>query len=123
MRAPIELLSQARRLLAEAAVAVDPAERFRLAHFAALRTAAALLAEGGGSTATRRRLVSVWVLLEKSAPQHAAWARHFAAGAAVRAAVEAGVASAVSPVLADDELRAAERFLALAEASAGLLAA
>jgi hypothetical protein len=123
VRAPIDLLTQARRLLAEAASAVDAGEQFRLAHFAALRTAAALSAERDALTARRRRLTNVWVLLEKSAPEHAGWARHFAAGAAVRAAVEAGVSSAVSPTLAHEELRAAERFLAVAEASVGLLAA
>lgn len=122
MRAAIDLLTQARRQLTEAALAVDPAEQFRLAHFAALRTAAALLADGG-TVARRRPLVSVWVLLEKSAPEHAMWARHFAAGAGVRAAIDAGVASAVSPALAHEELAAAEQFLAVAETSVGLLAA
>jgi hypothetical protein len=122
MPAPVNLLTQARRLLAEAASAGDAGEQFRLAHFAALRTAAALLAEDA-PTARRRRLVNVWLLLEKSVPEHAMWARHFAAGAAVRAAVEAGVSSAVSPTLAHEELSAAQQFLAVAEASVGLLAA
>lgn len=119
----MELLAQARRMLAEAERAVDADEQFRLAHFAALRTAAALLADRRGTGARRRQLVSVWVLLEKSAPEYASWARHFAAGAAVRAAVEAGLSFAVSPVLANEELLAAEQFLAVAEASVGLLAA
>jgi hypothetical protein len=123
VRAPIDLLTQARRLLAEAASAVDPGEQFRLAHFAALRTAAALLAERGALAARRRRLVNVWTLLEKSVPEHATWARHFAAGAPVRAAVEAGVGPAATTAQAHEELRAAAQFLAVAEASVGLLAA
>src|SRR4051794_1993916 len=45
MRTTIGLLGQARSLLADAAATAEPGERFRLAHFAALRTAAALIAE------------------------------------------------------------------------------
>ena len=122
MRSTIGLLGQARALLAEAVRTPEPGERFRLAHFAALRTAAALLADRDGP-ARRRRLVNVWVLLEKAAPEHAQWARLFAAGAALRAAVEAGVQSAVSAGVADDQLRSAAAFLTVAEASVGMLAA
>jgi hypothetical protein len=123
MRTTISLLGQARSLLADAAATAEPGERFRLAHFAALRTAAALIAERDVTARRRRRLVSVWVLLEKAVPEHADWARHFAAGAAMRAAVEAGVFSAVSARDADDQLRSAAAFLAVAEASIGMLAA
>jgi hypothetical protein len=48
---------------------------------------------------------------------------YFAAGAPLRAAVEAGALSAVSPRVADDQVRAAREFLALVEDSLGLLAA
>lgn len=118
-----DLLRQARIVLDEGQLSSDPGERFRLAHLSALRTAAAVLALRGRPAATRRRLMPVWVLLQKLAPEHAEWAAFFAAGASVRAAVEAGAASAVTPRAADDQLRAAEQFLALVEGSAGMLAA
>jgi hypothetical protein len=118
-RPPISLLTQARGLLGDACTATDAGERFRLAHLAALRIAAAALDDQ--SSAARRRLVSVWTRLEKS--QYADRAAYFAAGASVRAAVEAGVASAASPALADQQLRAAADFLLEVEATLGLLAA
>jgi hypothetical protein len=68
-------------------------------------------------------LISVWVLLERVAPEHADWAAYFAAGAPVRAAVEAGVRSAVSERVASDQVRAAQDFLEVVEHSLGLLAA
>lgn len=127
---PLALLAQARSVLDEATAATEPGERFRLAHLSALRTAAALCAHRAvhraahsRPVATRRRLMSVWVLLERLAPEHAEWAAYFAAGAPVRAAIEAGAVSAVSARTADDQVRAATEFLALAESSLGLLAA
>lgn len=117
------LLAHARAVLAEAAAATDPGERFRLAHLSALRTAAAVSAERGRPAGSRRRLMSVWVLLERVAPEHAEWSAYFASGAPIRAAVEAGALSAASPRAADDQLRAATEFLALVEGSLGLLAA
>lgn len=117
------LLVHARRVLAEAQVALDPGERFRLAHLSALRTAAAVSAERGRPAAARRRLMNVWVLLERVAPEHESWATFFAAGASTRAAIEAGAVSAVTPRAADDQLRAAVEFLALVEGSLGMLAA
>lgn len=118
-----DLLRHARIVLEEARVSSDPGERFCLAHLSALRAAAAVLALRGRPAAAKRRLVPVWVLLEKVAPEYADWAALFAAAAPVRAAVEAGAFSAVSPRSADDQLRAAEQFLALVENSAGMLAA
>lgn len=118
-----DLLRQARLVLDQAGAALEPGERFCLAHLSALRSAAALLALRGRPASSRRRLVSVWVLLEKVAPEHAEWAAYFAAGAATRAAVEAGASSAVSARAADDQLRAATEFLALVEGSVGMLAA
>jgi hypothetical protein len=117
------LVSQAHLVLREATAATDPGERFRLAQLSALRTAAAVAAQRGRPAASRRRLVSVWVLLDRVAPEFAEWAGYFAAGAPVRAAIEAGAMSAVTPRAADDQLRAATEFLALVEGSLGLLAA
>lgn len=118
-----DLLRHARVVLDEARLSSGAGDRFCLAHLSALRTAAAVLALRGRPAATRRRLLPIWVLLEKMAPEHAEWAAFFAAGASVRAAVEAGAASAVSQRTADDQIRAAEEFLALVEGSAGMLAA
>ncbi|HEY2271761.1 MAG TPA: SAV_6107 family HEPN domain-containing protein [Jatrophihabitantaceae bacterium] len=117
------LIGQARLVLGEAAAATDLGERFRLAHLAALRIAAAVLAERGRPASARRRLMSVWVLIDSVAPEYADWARYFAAGAPVRAAIEAGSRTAVSSREADDQLRAAAEFLDLVEPELGLLAA
>ncbi len=119
----LALVNQARLVLRDAVAADDPSERFRLAHLSALRTAAAVAAQRGRPAASRRRLVSVWVLLERVAPEFAEWAAYFAAGAPVRSAIEAGALSAVTERAADDQVRAATEFLALVEGSLGLLAA
>jgi hypothetical protein len=120
---PLALVAQAHSALAAAAAARDPGERFSTAHLAALRAAAALCAVRGRPALARRRLLSVWVLLQRVAPEHAEWAVYFAAGAQIRAAAEAGALSAVSERAADDQLRAAREFLGVVEASLGLLAA
>lgn len=120
---PLALLAHARSVLASAGTAETPAERFGLAHLGALRTAAALFAARGRPAAARRRLISAWVLLEAVAPEFGEWASYFAAAAPARAAVDAGASSAVSARDADDQLRAAEEFLALVESSIGVLAA
>lgn len=114
------LLDQAHAALADARAAATPGERFCIAHVAALRTAAAVFAVRGRPAGTRRRLISAWVLLDVIAPEYRDWAAYFAAGAAPRAAVEAGAVSAVSARTADDQLRSAEEFLALVEASFGI---
>jgi SAV_6107-like HEPN len=116
------LLDRARGVLAEAAAAESVDERFRLAHLAALRIAAGVLAERGRPAATRRRLISAWVLIESVAPEYGDWAGYFAAGAASRAAIEAGASHVVSAREADDQLRAAWAFLDVVEARFGLLA-
>jgi hypothetical protein len=117
------LLGQARLVLAEAAGAAEVGERFRLAHLAALRIAAAVLAGRGRPASARRRLISVWVLIDTVAPEFAEWAGYFAAGAPARAAIEAGSRQVVSAREADDQLRAARDFLELVEPSLGMLAA
>lgn len=116
------LLGHARSVLADSMMADHPAERFRLAHLAALRTAAALFAVRGRPGGSRR-LVSAWVLVESIAPEFTEWAAYFAAAAPARAAVEAGALSAVTARDADDQLRAAQEFLLLVETSLGMLAA
>jgi enamine deaminase RidA (YjgF/YER057c/UK114 family) len=115
------LVAQAQSVLAEACGADTAAERFRLAHLAALRTAAAVFAQRGRPAARRRRIVSAWVLLDDVAPEFADWAAYFAAAAPARAAVEAGAVSAVTLRDADDQLRAAQEFLGLVASSLGLL--
>ena len=118
------LLDQARRGLQEAAELSVPAERYATAHLAALRSAAAVLAARTRPVDTRlrrRRPTSAWVLLTEVAPELGEWAAFFAAGAAKRAAAEAGVTRAVTAREADDLLRDAGTFLALAETTLGLV--
>lgn len=117
------LLGRAHAVLAQAAVAESADERFSLAHLAALRTVAALIADRGRPAAATKRLVSAWVLSDTVAPEYSEWAAYFAAGAATRAAIEAGALAVVSERDADDQLRAAQDFLTLVEASFGMLAA
>jgi SAV_6107-like HEPN len=116
------LLGRADAALAEARAADAAADRFSLAHLAALRGAAALLADRGRPSAQRRRLVSAWVLVEAIAPEFGEWAEYFAAGAPARAAIEAGALRVVSARAADDQVRAAEEFLTLIAAAVGVLA-
>src|SRR5262249_50070503 len=80
------LATQARNMLSEAAAWIDADERFRLAHLAALRTAAALFAQRA-RPAVRRRPTNAWVLLAQVAPELAEWASYFGAGASKRAAI------------------------------------
>lgn len=121
-RSPAALVAQAHELLAEAAATDDLVDRFRLAHLAALRTAAAVVADRGPRN-HRPKLVSVWLPLQRVAPDLAPWARFFAAAAPVRAAAEAGATSAVTGSAADEQLRSAGEFLAQVESSLGMLAA
>jgi hypothetical protein len=120
-RSGTTLLLQARGVLAEAESAGTAAERFRLAHLAALRSSAALFAERARPSSGPRKLLSAWVLVDQVAPEFSEWAAYFAASAATRAAVEAGALSLVSDRDADDQLRAAAEFLSLIEQSFGLL--
>ena len=118
------LLDRARAALREAAGAENPDERFRLAHLAALRTAGAVVAgEAAGRPGRRRRLQNVWDRLDAVAPEFADRAAYFAAGARVRAAIEAGGYSVVTAEVADDQVRAAAAFVSAAEERLGLPAA
>jgi hypothetical protein len=116
-------LARAAESLREAVVAPDVPTRYACAHVAALRAAAALLATRARPTSAagrRRPQKNAWVLLAEVAPELAEWARFFAAGAAKRAAAEAGSTRAVSEREADDLVRDADRFLAVVEQALGL---
>lgn len=118
----LNLLRTARQGLAEAESEGDPATRYISAHLAALRAAAAIVAARGepGTGTRRRRPRSVWELLPQVAPALAEWAAFFAASAAKRAAAEAGLPRAASAREADDLLRDASTFVAVAERALGL---
>ena len=120
--AALSLLRTARQGLAEAESEGDPATRYISAHLAALRAAAAIVAARGepGTGARRRRPRSVWELLPQVEPALAEWAAFFAASAAKRAAAEAGLPRAASAREADDLLRDASTFVAVAEQALGL---
>ncbi|HTL24029.1 MAG TPA: SAV_6107 family HEPN domain-containing protein [Mycobacteriales bacterium] len=117
MTAPSSLLGLAHRGLTDAARTTAPGERYALAHLAALRAAAAVLACRTRPVAPTRRSRPrpVWALLADVAPELREWAGFFAAGAAKRAAAEAGLAGVVSPREADDLLRDAQSFVAVVE--------
>jgi SAV_6107-like HEPN len=118
------LLESARHGLAAASAEPSPAARYVAAHLAALRAAAAVVtarAQPGGPR--RRGPRSVWELLPRVAPALGEWAAYFAAGAAKRAAAEAGLPRAVSAREADDLLRDSETFVGLVEEALGVLAA
>lgn len=119
----LDLLDLARHGLIEAVTASRPHERYALAHLAALRAAAAMLAVRALPAQTRvgqRGPRNAWALLTRVAPEMAEWAAFFAAGAGKRAAAEAGLTRAVTVREADDLLRDAETFLALVETTLGL---
>ena len=107
------LLSLAHHGLTDAAETTAPGERFALAHLAALRAAAAVLA--CRATPQKGRPRPVWALLTDVAPELGEWAAFFAAGAGKRAAAESGMAGVVTPREADDLLRDAQAFLAVVE--------
>jgi SAV_6107-like HEPN len=124
------LLVAARHSLDDAAITSLPSQRYATAHLAALRCAAAILAArarpvaqlrpGLGYRSGRQRPRNAWVLLTEVAPEMTEWAAFFAAGAAKRAAAEAGIAGAVTAREADDLVRDSETFLALVETTIGL---
>jgi hypothetical protein len=116
-------LDRAAESLRDAITATDVPERYALAHVAALRATAALLAaraEPMRASTRRGRQKNAWVLLTEVAPEFTEWATFFAAGAQKRAAAEAGSRRAVTEREADDLVRDADRFLALVETSLGL---
>jgi len=114
-------LARAAESLSEAVTATEVPTRYACAHVAALRAAAALLsARARPAVRPRRRQQNAWVLLAEVAPELEEWATFFAAGAAKRAAAEAGSTRAVGEREADDLVRESDRFLAVVERSLGL---
>jgi SAV_6107-like HEPN len=119
----LALIESARHGLAAAADEPNPGARYVSAHLAALRAAAAVVAAKAEPAGTRRRRPqSVWELLPRVEPALCEWAAFFAAGAAKRAAAEAGLPRAVSADEADDLLRDAVTFVSMAEAALGIQA-
>ena len=116
------LLTASRQGLADAEGARVGGERYALAHLAALRAAAAVLAARTRPQNRRGRPVSAWRLLTEVAPELGEWAAFFAAGAGKRAAAEAG-RPVVSQREADDLIRDAEHFLLAVLGFAGPCAA
>ncbi|MGY1593725.1 SAV_6107 family HEPN domain-containing protein [Geodermatophilus sp. SYSU D00965] len=114
-----QLLDQASRALAEAAASTDARQRYATAHLGALRAAAAVLAARTRPESGRRRPRSAWVLLSQVAPELGEWATFFAAGAAKRAAAEAGLSHAVTEREADDLVRDVRAFLTVVESCLG----
>ena len=115
-------LARAAESLSEAVAATDVPTRYACAHVAALRAAAALLAARARPAsrpgAGRRRTPGCcW---PRSPPSWPSGRRFFAAGAAKRAAAEAGSTRAVTEREADDLVRDADRFLAVVEQALGL---
>lgn len=118
----VALLAQAKASWAEASMEGRAAEKYRAAHLAALRAAAAVLAlRARPAYPIRRRPTSAWVLLDKVAPELSEWSAYFADSASRRAAIEAGSVSVVSEREADDLLRAAGEFISIVERMAGVL--
>jgi hypothetical protein len=122
-RSPEALLALSRHGFLEARETRAPGLRYAAAHLAALRAAAAVLAaRARPATPGRRRggrPISVWALLTMVAPELGEWAAFFAAGAAKRAAAEAGISRVVTTREADDMVRDVERFLAVVETTLG----
>lgn len=116
--AVLDMLDQSRACLAQAASATTAGERYAAAHLAALRAGAAVLAARARTDVTAgpgrsRGPRNVWTILAAVAPELGEWAAFFAAGAAKRAAAEAGLPRAATAREADDLLRDADAFLGL----------
>lgn len=116
----LDLLGQAETGLQEASAMESANERFAMAHLAALRTAAAVLAARGrpsGETGERRRrrIRSAWEVLPEVVPELTEWSVRFAKGAPTRARAEAGIKGAASMREAEDLIRDASMFLRLSQ--------
>jgi hypothetical protein len=109
-----DLLADAGRGLGRAIRAAEPTDRYAIAHLAALRGAAAVLAakaRPGG----RGNQGNAWALLARLAPEFSEWSAFFAAGSAKRQAADAGITRLVSAREADDMVRQTSAFLDLIE--------
>lgn len=107
--AALELLARSDAELVAAQLAGTPDEQFLHAHLAALRAGAALL-QVTGRPGGRARPRTVWDMVAAVAPDLAPWTAYFAAGAAIRSAVEAGRDGVVDVARAERTLAAAEDF-------------
>jgi len=114
-------LQAARQFLAEPAEATHPGVRYSNAHLAALRAAAAVLAARETVEPPRRgKPRTAWERLSAAEPLFRDWAAFFAAGAPKRAAAEAGLPNAVTPIEADELCHDAEVFVTLVEDTLGV---
>ena len=115
-------LHRAETAIVEAELAERPSERFLAAHHAALQVAAVVLAlhTSPAVRGQRSRPRNAWRMVADVAPELGEWAGFFAAGAAKRAAAEAGSTRAVTEREADDLVRDADRFLGIVEQALGL---
>ncbi len=118
---PRRLLDMARTGLEDAATMGDGL-RYATAHLAALRAAAAVLAARAEPAPGIRhsRPTSVWTLLPQVALELSEWAVFFAAGAAKRAATEAGIPRVVTASEADALVRSASDFVTVVETMLGV---
>jgi hypothetical protein len=117
----LALMQSARHGLAAAEDERAAGARYVSAHLAALRAAAAVVAARAEPASGRRKKPqSVWELLPRVEPALREWSAFFAAGAAKRAAAEAGLPRAVSSREADELLRDAATFVSLAEGALGI---
>lgn len=114
----LDLVERTRVGLLQACHAETAEDRFRLAHLAALRAAAAVLA-ADARRSPRSGPRNVWALLPRVAPELAEWAQFFAGTARRRSRVESGELL-VSTREADDLVRQVEAFLELVLAHLGL---
>lgn len=115
--AVLDLVERSRTGLLAACHAAGAGERFTLAHLAALRAGAALLA-ARGQAGRRSRPRSVWETIPAVAPELTEWAAFFAGTARRRQELERGAEASVRE--ADDLVRQAETFLELVLAHLGL---
>jgi hypothetical protein len=110
---PDRTLAQADAELLAAQFSAEAWERFTHAHLAAVRAAAAVVADRGRPT-RRGTPRTVWAMLAEVAPELGRWAVLFADAARLRTALEAGRFEAVTPARAEQALCDAEDLVDLA---------
>jgi hypothetical protein len=108
--AVLDLLDRSRESLIAARHEPTASRRYQIAHLAALRAGAAVLAARSRPTRRVRGIVTVWDLIPSLAPELTEWSGVFARCAA---GPQGTTAARVTAREADDLLRDAERFLEL----------